>query len=153
MRRQECLYAVLALTGGIIGGFASSKMSSTAVASIAQISQPTIAAQQILLLDAKGNTRCALTLNKEGDPAFSMYDHGGKLRTALKVNDDEGVGFDLFDTTGALRISMSINSNQIPALRMFDAQHHQRALLGVDPEGEAALDFYSQEDKLLRELP
>lgn len=153
MTRREWLYAVLALTGGVLGGLASGRLTSTAGASIAQVPQRTMAAQEILLVDAKGNTRGSMSLNKDGDAGLSLYDHQGKLRSALEVSDAEGLGFKLFDATGALRLSMVINTDQIPALRLFDSQRHLRALLGVDPEGEAALDFYSQEGKLLRELP
>jgi hypothetical protein len=153
MRRKEWLYAALALTGGVLGGLAGSELGSTARAGIAQTPQRTIAAQEILLVDGKGNMRGALSLNKDGDGGFSLYDHEGKLRTALDISDAEGLGFKFFDATGALRLSLIINGDQIPALRLFDSQHRPRALLGVDPEGEAALDFYAQDGKLLRELP
>jgi hypothetical protein len=151
--KRVWLYAVLALTGGVLGGFASGRLNASAAATIAQVPQRIMAAQEILLVDAKGNTRGTLSLNKDGDAGLSLYDHQGKLRTAIQISEDEGLGFKLFDTTGALRISLIINADHIPALRLFDSQHHPRALLGVDPEGEAALDFYSQEGKLLRELP
>jgi hypothetical protein len=152
MIRREWLYAVLALTGGALGGLASTKLASTAGASV-QVPQRTIAAQEIQLVDPKGNTRGTLNVNKDGDAGFSFYDHQGKLRTALEISDADGLGFKLFDATGALRLSLIINPDEIPALRLYDSQHRPRVLLGVDPEGEAALDFYSQEGKLLRELP
>jgi hypothetical protein len=151
MKKQEWFYALLALAGGIIGGLAGSKLTSTAGAAV--VPQRTVAAQEILLIDAKGKTRGALSLNKEGNAGLSLYDHQGRLRTALDISDAEGLGFKLFDTTGTLRLSLIINPDKIPALRLFDSQRRPRALLGVDPEGEAALDFYSEEGKLLRELP
>jgi hypothetical protein len=153
MRRQEWWYALLALTAGVLGGVTSNKLISMAGAAVAPISQRTVAAQQILLVDAKGNTRGALNLSKDGDPGVSLYDRHGRLRTALEMSDADGLGLKLFDTTGALRLALTINIDQIPAVKLFDAQHHPRALMGVDPDGEAALDFYSQEGKLLRELP
>jgi len=151
--RREWLYAVLALTGGMLGGYASGKLSSMAGAAIAQLPQRTMAAQEIVLVDRKGQMRGTLGVNKRGDAGFSIYDHQGKPRTALEISEAEGLGLKLFDTTGALRLSLTINTDQIPALRLFDSQHRPRVLLGVDPDGEAALDFYSQEGKLLRELP
>src|SRR5438132_8929962 len=153
MMRREWLYGLLALTGGVIGGFASGRFSSAAGASVAQLPQRTMAAEQILLVDAKGRTRGVLGLNKDGDPAVSVYDHHGTLRSALDISDADGLGFKFFDTAGTLRISLVINADQIPAIRLLDSRHRPRALLGVDPEGEAALDFYSEEGKLLRELP
>jgi hypothetical protein len=153
MTTREWLYAVLALTGGVLGGLAGSKLSSAAGANITQIPPQTVEAQQILLVDAKGHTRGAFGLNKDGDPGLSLYDHQGKLRTALEIDDAEGLRFKLFDISGALRLSLMINSDQVPAVRLFDAQNRLRALFGVDPGGEPALDFYSQDGKLLRELP
>jgi hypothetical protein len=153
MMTREWLYGLLVLTGGLLGGFASGRVSSTAGASIAQLPQRSMAAEEILLVDAKGRTRGALGLNKDGDPAVSIYDHHGTLRSALDISDADGLGFKIFDTAGTLRISLIINADQIPAIRLFDSQHRPRALLGVDPGGEAALDFYSEEGKLLRELP
>ncbi len=153
MRRHQWLYGLLALTGGVLGGFASGKLNSTAGASIGQLQQRRLAAQEILLVDAKGHTRGALGLNKEGEPGIAIYDHQGTLRTALEISETDGLGLKLYDMTGALRISLLINNDQIPAIRLFDSRHRPRALLGVDPEGEAALDFYSEEGKLLRELP
>jgi hypothetical protein len=154
MTRRHWLYAILALTGGVLGGFASGKLSNaSAGATISQVPQRTIAAQEIVLVDARGHTRGALSLNKDGDGGFFFYDHRDKLRAALEISDDEGLGLKLFDRSGVLRISLLINADQIPAVRLYGSQHRPRALLGVDPEGEAALDFYSQEGKLLRELP
>jgi hypothetical protein len=153
MIRREWLYAVLALTGGVFGGFASGRLGSTAGAASVLVPQRPIATQEIVLVDAKGHMRGRLGVNKEGDAGFSLFDHQGRLRSALEISDEEGLGFKLFDTTGTLRLSLIINSDQIPALRLFDSQHRPRVLLGVDPEGEAALDFYSEEGKLLRELP
>ena len=151
--KRELLYAVLALAGGVLGGLAGGKLSSTALATVPQAPPQTIAAQEVLLIDAKGNARAVLRLNETGDPGLSLYDHRGKLRTALQVSDEMGLGFQLFDTSGAVRISLIINADQIPALRLLDSRSRPRALFGVDPEGEPALDFYSQEGKLLRELP
>jgi hypothetical protein len=153
MIRRQCLYGLLALAGGVLGGLASGKISSTAGATLAQSQLRSMAAQEIILVDAKGQRRGALILNKDGDPSLSLYDHQGTLRSALDLSNADGLGFKLFDASGALRISLMINTDQIPAIRLFDSHHRPRTLLGVDPEGEAALDFYSEEGKLLRELP
>jgi hypothetical protein len=151
--RREWFCAVLALIGGIVGGFASGRVNLTAATTLAQVSPHTINAQDIMLVDARGKVRAELNLNRDGDPGLSLFDHRGKLRTVLEISDVDGLGFKLFDTDGALRASLIINVDHIPALRLFDSRHHPRVLLGVDPEGEPALDFYAQDGKLLRELP
>jgi hypothetical protein len=151
--KRERLYAVVALACGILGGLAGGRLSATAAAGATQVPPRTIAAQEILLVDAKGDTRGALSLNKDGDAGLALYDHHGKTRIALQISSDDESGFKVFDPAGVLRISLTLNVDQIPTLRLFDAQRRPRALLGVDPDGEAALDFYSEEGKLLRELP
>jgi len=153
MIKREWLYGALALTGGVLGGLASAKLGATAEAALAQLPPRTMAAQEIVLVDARGRTRGALGLNKNGDPSLSIYDHQGTLRSALQISEGDGLGLKFFDTSGALRISLMINTDHIPAIRLFDTHNRPRALLGVDPEGEAALDFYSEDGKLLRELP
>ncbi len=150
--RRQWLYGVLALAGGVVGGFAGGRLGSKASAA-GQLIPPSLEAQEIVLVDGEHRRRGFFGVNKDGNAALSLYDHHGTLRTALEISGDEGLGFKLFDSSGRLRISMLINGYQIPAVRLFDAQRRPRALLGVDPEGEAALDFYSEEGKLLRELP
>jgi hypothetical protein len=141
------------LTGGVLGGYASGKISSTAGAGAVQLPRRAMTAQELVLVDAKGATRGTFGVNKDGDAGLSLFDHQGRLRTALEISDTEGLAFKLFDPTGAVRLSLIINRDRIPALRLFDSQDRPRVLLGVDPEGEAALDFYSEDGKLLRELP
>jgi hypothetical protein len=153
MMTRQWLYAVLALAGGMFGGFAGGRLVSTAATAGAQLTQQSIEAQDIILLDAQHRMRGFVGVNKDGNAALSLFDHHGTLRTALEISDTEGVGFKLFDSSGALRISLLINGYQIPAVRLFDAQHRPRALLGVDPDGEGALDFYPEEGRILRELP
>jgi hypothetical protein len=158
--KKEWLYAIVAMTGSILGGLAGGKLSAAASATtpaqtaapVVQVSK-TIAAQEILLVDAKGNTRGALRLDKNGDPSFALYDHNAKLRADVQISDEEGAGLKFFGPTGTPRILLTINIDGIPALRLLDAQAHPRALFGVDPDGEPALDFYTQEGRLLRELP
>ena len=150
--KRESLYVVVALVGGILGGLAGGRLGSTATIA-AQAPQKTVAAQELLLVDAKGNTRGALRLNQDGEPNLALYAHDGKLRAAFEITNEDGLAFRLADSSGTTRISLTINSDEIPALRLFDAQTRPRALMGVDPQGESALDFYSQQGKLLRELP
>lgn len=39
------------------------------------------------------------------------------------------------------------------AVALADGEAHPRMLLGVDSQGDPALDFYEHDGKLLRELP
>jgi hypothetical protein len=150
---NQWFYAVMVIAAGVTGGYVGNKLASPAAASASEAPTKVIAAQEILLVDAKGNTHGALRFNKDGEPGFALYDHNGKLRSNLEISDDDGWGIKFFDPSGAVRISMTVSAEDIPALRLFDAQAHPRTLLGVDPDGESALDFYTEQGRLLRELP
>jgi hypothetical protein len=151
--RKEWLYAMLALMAGTAGGVIGGRWSNAAIVIAAETSAKTIAAQQIVLIDAQGKTRAALHLNNQGEPGLDLYDHTGKLRAGFAINSEQELGLKLYDTKGVERVTMTVNSDGIPALRLYDSEANPRALLGVDTEGEAALDFYSRQGKLLRELP
>ena len=70
------------------------------------------------------------------------------------VIDNQGApSVRLYDTSNKLRISLEVGTDGIPTVRLTDNGGHSRALLGVDAEGEAGLDFYAQDGKVLRELP
>ena len=149
---NQWFYAVMVIAAGMTGGYIGNRLASPATASASEAPTKIIAAQEILLVDAKGNIHGALRFNKDGEPGFALYDHNGKLRSDLEISDD-GWGIKFFDPSGAVRISMTVSAEGIPALRLFDAQAHPRTLLGVDPDGESALDFYTEQGRLLRELP
>lgn len=151
MTRKELLYATLALAGGMIGGVAASRLNGAAAATAAI--PRSIAAQELRLVDANGRMAAALTVSKDGEPSFAMYDHGGKLRTDLSIGSEQELGLKLYDTKGAMRISMTISAEGIPAMRLFDASVRPRALIGVDSEGEPAMDFYASNGRMMRELP
>jgi len=151
--KRQWLYAVVALAGGVLGGFIGGKLSSLAAASIRPTADKIVTAQQLLLVDAKGNTRGELRLNQKGDPGLSLYDHSGKLRANLEVATDADWGFKFFNGSGTVRLAITITPDGITALRLFDSHGHPRALLGIDAEGEPGMDFYSEQGKLLRELP
>jgi hypothetical protein len=151
MTRKELLYATLALAGGMIGGVMGNKLNRAAAATEAIPKR--IAAQELQLVDAHGRMAAALTVSKEGEPSFAMYDHSGKLRTDLSIGSGQELGLKLYDAKGAMRISMMISAEGIPAMRLFDPSVRPRALIGVDSEGEPAMDFYTSNGRLMRELP
>ncbi len=57
------------------------------------------------------------------------------------------------DKKGAERVLLSVNDDGVPALRLYDDTAGQRILVGLDLQGDSAIDFYDHEGKLLRELP
>jgi hypothetical protein len=149
---KEWLYLAVALIGGIIGGFFSSRLhAGTALASDAPVKR--IAAQEILLVDGAGNTRASFHLNDDAQPVIEMLDHAGKIRAGLGFVGLDQVALRMADHAGVMRIDLGISSDQFPALRLFDNQSRPRALLGVDSDGDPALDLDDSTGKVMRELP
>jgi hypothetical protein len=151
--RGPWFYTIVALVGGIIGGALTNRMAATIPAFAADTPAQSIAARQIMLVDARGNSRAVLHLNREGLPMLQLFDDGGKPRVGLGFVHDGTVGIDLADRKGVERALLSVNSEGVPALRLYDAGARPRMLAGVDSQGYSALNFYDAEGKLLRELP
>ena len=59
----------------------------------------------------------------------------------------------LYDTSNKLRLSLEISTDGVPTVRLMDTSDRARAVIGVDAEGEAGLNFYAQDGRVLRELP
>ncbi|MBF6560611.1 MAG: hypothetical protein IVW56_09990 [Candidatus Binataceae bacterium] len=150
---KEWLYLAMALVGGIFGGVLGSRLWIASPAVAAESAPKTIAAQEIVLVDAAGKRHAALSLNGDAQPVFQMFDHGGKTRIEIGFGKDGDIGLALSDDRGKTRIALGISNEGVPALKLFDGANQPRALLGVDSQGESALDFYESGGKLLRELP
>jgi hypothetical protein len=150
---REWYYLVAALVAGIFGGALGSRLYSVGPAVAAESVPKTLAAQEIVLVDAAGHRHAVIRLNDEALPVFQMFDHEGKPRIAIGFGKDAEAGLLLSDDKAKTRIVIGITSDAVPAVRLFDDAGHPRALLGVDTQGEAALDFYEANGKLLRELP
>ena len=150
---KEWLYLAMALVGGIFGGMLGSRLWIASPAVAAESAPKTIAAQEIVLVDAAGKRHAALSLNSDAQPVFQMFDHGGKTRIEIGFGKAGDTGLALSDDQGKTRIALGISNEGVPALKLFDGANQPRALLGVDSQGDSALDFYESGGKLLRELP
>jgi hypothetical protein len=147
------LYVIVALAGGFIGGALANRLAAAIPADAADSPAKSLAAQQILLVDARGKPHASLHLNDEGLPVLQMYDNSGKNRIGIGFAKDGTVGLDFADNKGLQRVLLSVSVEGIPALRLYDDSARPRMLLGVDSQGNSAMDFYEHDGKLLRELP
>jgi hypothetical protein len=82
-----------------------------------------------------------------------VYDHDNHPRAQIVVDNLGAPSVRLYDTSNKLRLSLEISTDGIPTVRLMDTGNQARELLGVDAEGEAGLNFYARDGKLLRELP
>jgi hypothetical protein len=150
---KQWLFALLALAGGMLGGALTNRLAAALPAFAAEVPAKSLAAQEILLVDAHGKTHASLHLNPEGMPVLQMYDLAGKNRLGVGFAKDGTVGMDLGDQKGVQRVLLGVSDDGVPTLRLYDDGARVRMLLGVDSQGNSALDFYEHDGKLLRELP
>ena len=149
----QWLYVLVALAGGLIGGASANRLATAIPALAADSPIKSLAAQQILLVDARGRTHASLHLNDDGMPVLQMYDGLGKNRIGIGFAKDGTIGMDLGDRKGTQRVLLGVSDDGVPTLRLYDDSAKPRMLLGVDSQGNSALDFYEHDGKLLRELP
>jgi hypothetical protein len=153
MNKTLWLYAVLVFAGGLIGGALTSAVCRSRTVTAAtpvvrtdssaksDISAPrrVVTASEFLLLDAAGKPRAKIDVNDDGQAGFAMYDRDNHPRAQIVV-----------DNYGA---PSEISTDGVPTVRLLDTSDRPRAVLGVDGQGEAGLNFYAQDGRVLRELP
>jgi hypothetical protein len=169
MKNTLWLYGVLVFAGGLIGGALTNGMcrQRTVAAGPAVANNDTkdtrtarpaaaariVTASKFVVLDAAGKPRAKIEVNDADQANFAIFDRDSHLRAQIIV-DKQGVpSVLLYDTSNKLRISLEVSRDGIPAVRMMDDGSHARGLFGVDASGDAALDFYAKDGRVLRELP
>ncbi len=132
---KSWLYVLVALAGGLIGGALANRLAAAIPAVAADSPAKSLAAQEILLVDAKGKPHASLHLNNDGLPVFQMYDAAGKTRIGIGFAKEGAIGLEFADKKGAERMLVSVNDDGIPALRVYDDTGGPRMLVGVDIQG------------------
>jgi hypothetical protein len=161
MNKTLLLYGVLVFVGGLIGGALTNAVCRARVSTAAPASPRSTAAaprrivtaSEFVVLDAAGKPRARIDVNDDGLAGFAMYDHDNYPRAQIVVDNLGAPSVRLYDTSNKLRLSLEVSTDGIPTVRLMDTGNQARELLGVDAEGEAGLNFYARDGKLLRELP
>jgi len=166
MNKMLWLYGALVFTGGLIGGALTSGFfcRSRTVAAAPAIARSDsrngtlaqrriVSASEFVVLDAAGKPRVRIGVNPNGQANFAMYDGDDRPRAQIVVDGLGAPSVRLYDTSDKLRLSLEVSTDGIPTIRLMDNDNHPRELLGVDAEGEAGINFYARDGRLLRELP
>jgi hypothetical protein len=127
--------------------------SDTSVKSATSAPQRVVTASEFVLLDAAGKPRAKIDVNDDGQARFAMYDRDNHPRAQIVVDNYGAPTVRLYDTSNKLRLSLEISTDGVPTVRLMDSSDRARAVLGVDGQGEAGLNFYAQDGRVLRELP
>lgn len=164
MNKTVLLYGALIFAGGLIGGgITSAVYRSHPVAAAPQAAGDAdkanapagsvVTASEFVLTDAAGKPRARIEVSRDGKAQFAMYDQQSHPRAQIAVDDLGAPSVQLYDTSNRLRLSLEVSTDGIPTVRLMDSSNRARELLGVDAEGEAGLNFYAQDGRVLRELP
>jgi hypothetical protein len=171
MNKTLWLYGVLVFVGGLIGGALTNTVCRARIGAAAPSNSPSAAAapasspsaavaprqvvtaSEFVVLDAAGKARARIDVNNDGQAGLAMYDRDNHPRAQIVVDNLGAPSVRLYDTSNKLRLSLEVSTDGIPTVRLMDTSNQARELLGVDAEGEAGLNFYAGDGKLLRELP
>ncbi len=161
MNKTLWLYGVLVFAGGLIGGALTSGVcrSRTVAAAPPVTNNDTsaprriVSASEFVVLDAAGKARARIDVNKDGQAGFAMYDSDSHARAQIVIDNQGAPSVRLYDTSNKLRLSLEISTDGVPTVRLMDTSDRARAVIGVDAQGEAGLNFYDQDGRVLRELP
>jgi len=164
MNKTVLLYCGLIFVGGLGGGAITGALCrSHPVAAAPQNANDTnetnaptgrvVIASEFVLTDAAGKPRARIEVSRDGKAQFAMYDQQSHPRAQIAVDDLGAPSVQLYDTSNRLRLSLEVSTDGIPTVRLMDSSARARELLGVDAEGEAGLNFYAQDGRVLRELP
>jgi hypothetical protein len=108
-RKQTVMMVLLGLFAGIVGAYIMN-----------QLSQKTMKAEQIVLVDKKGKIHAILGVTNIGKPALGLWDENGKNRVTVGFLRDGVPGVGLNDAQGNRRANLQLTVEGAPALVMFD---------------------------------
>jgi len=159
------VYVVLVFLGGLTGGAltdavcrlrpgsAVARSSAAGTNGAAPAGRRVLAASELVLTGADGKQRVKMGVNDDGRAELAIYDREHHPRAAVIVDTYGSPSVRLYDIYNKLRLSLEISTDGIPTVRLMDTSERAREVLGVDAEGEAGINFYAQDGRVLRELP
>src|SRR5262249_42185958 len=139
--RQNWLYAVLALTGGLIGGTVAAELGPTAA--MAARAVHTVRAQQFELVDKQGNQRGLMQVTSRGTAAMELLDGSGRNRAGFRVSKDGNAAIAFFDQDGNRRVMVGAAGTGRNGVGIYGANGRQLATLAVTEDtNESNLTLY-----------
>src|SRR5258705_10603802 len=103
MRKMESrLYAVLTLTGAIIGGAAMTQLAASVA--MAEGHARTISAEQFVLVDSVGSRRAVMKVASDGTTHLAMFDGSGRNRADFRVTRAGQSALGFYDQKGSPRV-------------------------------------------------
>ncbi len=138
--RRNWLYAMLALTGGFIGGTLASELSPTAA--MAAWRSRTVKAQEFVLLDKAGTQRGVMEVTERGTADLGLMDGSGHNRAEFRVAKDGGAAVAFYDQNAARRVVVGETPTGRNGIAIYASGGRQLATLSVSDNDESSLTLY-----------
>jgi hypothetical protein len=165
MKKTLFVYGVLVFLGGLMGGAltdavcrlrpagAVSQSGGAVMNAAAPAERRVVTASELVLTGLDGKQRLKMDVSDDGRAEFAMYDRDNHPRAQVVVDTYGSPSVRLYDVYNKLRLALEIGTDGIPTVRLLDTSERAREVLGIDAEGEAGINFYAQDGRVLRELP
>ncbi|MEJ2724894.1 MAG: hypothetical protein P8175_09660 [Deltaproteobacteria bacterium] len=134
---KNILMVVAAFLAGLLGGVLSGKWISPDEAEVQQElgSKNVVVANEFHLVDDHGKDRWVLKLSMDGEPNITFINQNGWAPMAMGVNKS---GLPYFNMV------LEPDKETGPSLVLMDSQMRNRALLGLDRDGQPHLSLLDQ---------
>jgi hypothetical protein len=142
-RKERWMFGALAFIAGLVGGMISNRF----------LPQPALAhqgkaieAEQIRIVDDKGEVRAFLGLFDNGESSLVFYDiNSKKIRAAFSHSPDKGPMLTLYNKEGTPRATLRQYPTLGPELILLDEDDEHRVVLGLTNGGEPGLALQDRE--------
>jgi hypothetical protein len=98
----------------------------------------TIVAENIVLKDAKGKTRAALSVGPDGSPSLSFLDEKGDAKVRLHSSDGQHSSLTFLEKQ-RVQVALSATSDGVASLQMFEKNNRGASGLYLWPDGSSGL--------------
>lgn len=152
--RLETLERRLALTRALLwAGLGGLWLATVAFVWYSTTLRPTLAAQELVLVDELGRPRAFLDVKQDGATYLIFYDAQGRERQALGVDADGRPALALLGLDEKPRLSLRLDDAENPSIHWADVERRERLRVENSAAGPAirTWDAAGQETKRLGE--
>ena len=126
---RNTLVSLLALAGGMIGGFVHNMLSQKMAVQAQTVGE--IRATALELVDRDGNRVGYLGTDTNRNTSLVFFDARGKKRAEFGLGRGENPRLDINGPDGYSRLSLDLGRKAVPRLMMSDPDFNARVYLGV----------------------
>lgn len=139
--RTHWIYALLALTGGIIGGALSGQFVARDAEASARAAR-VLKAEKFVLVARDGTERGVIEVNSRGVASVALNDQKGRRRGEFRVGADSGGAVGFFGQDGNRRVIVGETPNGRDGVAIYAANGRQMAGFTVAKDNQSSVTLY-----------